>query len=133
MGLVAGQVFNVDGSKSGGEFAVNTNVLGIQSATNQEFQNNTLLQNRLQELNGALTTVATQASNFGSNLSIVENRQNFTNSSINTLTNGATGLTAADNNLEGANLLALQTQQQLSITSLSLANQANQAVLKLFG
>jgi flagellin len=112
---------------------INTNVLGIQQATDNEFQNNTDLQSRLQELSTALTTVATQASNFGSNLSIVENRQDFTNATINTLTNGANDLTAADTNLEGANLLALQTQQQLSITSLSLASQSQQAVLRLFG
>ena len=45
----------------------------------------------------------------------------------------ADGLTLADGNLEGANMLALQTRQQLSITALSLASQANQAVLRLFG
>ena len=45
----------------------------------------------------------------------------------------ADGLTLADTNLEGANMMALQTRQQLSITALSLASQANQAVLRLFG
>jgi flagellin-like hook-associated protein FlgL len=38
----------------------------------------------------------------------------------------------ADLNEEGANMLALQTRQQLSVTALSLASQANQAVLRLF-
>jgi flagellin len=112
---------------------VNSNALGISAATSSEFQNNTELQSRLQTLNTALNTVSSQASNFGANLSIVQNRQDFTNNMINTLTVGANALTAADTNLEGANLLALQTQQQLSITSLSLASQANQAVLRLFG
>jgi flagellin-like hook-associated protein FlgL len=112
---------------------VSSNTLSIGSATNAEFQDNNQLDTRLQSLHNALNTVASQASNFGANLSIVENRQDFTNSMINTLTTGATGLTAADTNLEGANMLALQTQQQLSITSLSLASQANQAVLRLFG
>ena len=52
---------------------------------------------------------------------------------INTLQSGADGLTLADANEEGANLLALQTRQQLSTTALSLASQASQAVLRLFG
>jgi flagellin-like hook-associated protein FlgL len=52
---------------------------------------------------------------------------------VNTLQVGADGLTLADTNLEGANMMALQTRQQLSITALSLASQANQAVLRLFG
>ena len=77
--------------------------------------------------------MASQASAFGNNLSIVQNRQDFTNNMVNTLQTGSDGLTLADTNLEGANMLALQTQQQLSIQSLSLASQANQAVLRLFG
>jgi flagellin-like hook-associated protein FlgL len=112
---------------------VNSSTLSITSATNTEFQNNTSLDARLQTLHTALTTVASQASAFGSNLSIVQNRQTFTNAMVNTLQTGADGLTLADTNLEGANMLALQTRQQLSVTALSLASQANQAVLRLFG
>ena len=112
---------------------INSSVLGITSATNLEFQSNTALDSRLQLLQSALATVAGQASDFGSNLSIVQNRQDFTKNMINTLQTGSDGLTLADTNLEGANMLALQTRQQLSITALSLASQANQSVLKLFG
>jgi hypothetical protein len=112
---------------------VNSATLGIGTATSTEFQSNTQLDTRLQALHTALTSVASQASAFGSNLSIVQNRQDFTNNMVNTLQVGADGLTLADTNLEGANMMALQTRQQLSITALSLASQANQAVLKLFG
>jgi flagellin len=112
---------------------VNSSTLGIASATNVEFQSNTSLDARLQALHTAITTVASQASAFGSNLSVVQNRQTFTNAMVNTLQTGADGLTLADGNLEGANMLALQTRQQLSIQALSLASQANQAVLRLFG
>jgi len=112
---------------------VNSSTLGIATATNTEFQSNTQLDARLRTLQTALSTVASQASAFGSNLSIVQNRQDFTNNMVNTLKTGADGLTLADTNLEGANMLALQTRQQLSITALSLASQANQSVLKLFG
>src|SRR5712671_3583890 len=112
---------------------VNSSTLSIGSATSTEFQSNSSLDTRLQTLHTALTTVASQASAFGSNLSIVQNRQDFTNNMVNTLQVGSDGLTLADTNLEGANMMALQTRQQLSITALSLASQANQAVLKLFG
>ena len=112
---------------------VNSSTLGIGAASNTEFQSNTQLDTRLLALQSALGQVASQASDFGSNLSIVQNRQDFTNNMINTLQTGADGLTLADTNLEGANMLALQTRQQLSITALSLASQANQSVLKLFG
>ena len=112
---------------------INSSTLSIGSATNTEFQTNSQLDTRLQGLQTALTTVASQASAFGSNLSIVQNRQTFTNAMVNTLQTGSDGLTLADGNLEGANMLALQTRQQLSIQALSLASQANQAVLRLFG
>jgi flagellin len=85
------------------------------------------------ELTAALTTLRSQAQAFGSNLSTVQIRQEFTKAMINTLQSGADGLTLADANEEGANLLALQTRQQLSTTALSLASQASQAVLRLFG
>jgi flagellin-like hook-associated protein FlgL len=112
---------------------ISSSTLGIATATNAEFENNTLVDARLQQLTGALGAVASQASDFGSHLSIVQNRQSFTNNMINTLQTGASGLTLADTNLEGANMLALQTRQQLSVTALSLASQAQQSVLKLFG
>ena len=84
------------------------------------------------EVSAALNTVRSQASTFGTNLSIVETRQNFTKNLVNTLEEGAGLLTLADTNEEGANMLALQTRQQLGSVSLSLASQADQAVLRLF-
>lgn len=112
---------------------VNSTTLGITTASDTEFQNNTLLDARLQALSVALGDVASQASDFGSHLSIVRNRHDFANNMINTLKVGADGLTLADTHEEGTNMLALQTRQQLSITALSLASQAQQSVLKLFG
>ena len=85
------------------------------------------------DLTAALTTLRSQAQAFGSNLSTVQIRQDFTKAMINTLQTGSDSLTLADSNEEGANLLALQTRQQLSTTALSLASQASQAVLRLFG
>jgi flagellin len=84
------------------------------------------------DLTAALTTLRSQAQQFGSSLSTVQIRQDFTKATINTLQTGADALTLADSNEEGANLLALQTRQQLSTTALSLASQASQAVLRLF-
>jgi flagellin-like hook-associated protein FlgL len=84
------------------------------------------------DLSVALTKLRSHAQALGSNLSTVQIRQEFTKAMINTLQTGADALTLADSNEEGANLLALQTRQQLSTTALSLASQASQAVLRLF-
>jgi flagellin len=106
--------------------------LGIGAADATEFSSNTALDARLDGLHDALTSLRSQASAFGSNLSIVQNRQDFTEAMINTLQTGADSLVLADSNEEAANLLALQTRQQLSSTALSLASQADQNVLRLF-
>lgn len=86
----------------------------------------------IDSLNTALTTLRNQASTFGTNLTIVENRQNFTKNLTSVLQTGADKLTNADTNEEGAKLLALQTRQSLASTALSLASQAEQNVLRLF-
>ncbi len=65
-------------------------------------------------------------------LNIINTRQDFTEGMINVLEDGAANLTLADMNKEGANMLMLQTRQQLGTTSLSMASQAAQSVLRLF-
>ena len=80
----------------------------------------------------AIETLRGYASTFGNNYSIVQTREEFTTNLINVLEEGADKLTLADMNEESANMLALQTRQQLAINSLSLASQAAQSVLRLF-
>ena len=80
----------------------------------------------------ALGSVRSFGSSLANNLSVIQTRQTFTEQTINTLQAGADDLTVADQNEEGANLLALQTRQTLGVTSLSLASQSQQAVLRLF-
>ena len=106
--------------------------LGISASANN-FQTDKDINDSLTELTNALSTLRTQSSTLGSNLSVVQTRQDFTKQTINTLKVGADNLVLADQNEEAANLLALQTRQQLSQTALSLANQADQGVLRLFG
>ena len=112
--------------------SINNASLGISTAVDADFDSDTKIDARLETLAGALGSLRSQSSSFGSNLSIVQNRQDFTNKMINTLETGAANLTLADTNEEAANLLALQTRQQLSSTALSMASQADQAVLRLF-
>ncbi|MGV8996835.1 MAG: flagellin [Parvibaculaceae bacterium] len=82
-------------------------------------------------LDSAKSTLRTQASTFGSNLAVVNNRQSYTQSTIDNLQGGAGDLTLADTNQEGANLLALQTRQSLATTALSLSNQAQSSILSI--
>jgi len=116
----------------GNPTAINNTSLGINLAVEADFDSDATLDSMLSDLKGSLDYLRSQASSFGSNLSVVQNRTDFTKNMINTLETGAANLTLADTNEEAANLLALQTRQQLSSTALSMASQADQAVLRLF-
>jgi flagellin-like hook-associated protein FlgL len=126
-------VFNENASSSltiqGVKF--NSLGLGLSPIIGNGFQDNHNVNTTLDGVQGALTTLRAQASAFGSNETTVEARQDFTKNLVSTLQTGSDNLVLADTNQEGANLLALQTRQQLSITSLSLASQADQAILKV--
>jgi len=119
---------------------INSANLGIGSAVDgtattagdYNIQNDADLAKAADGLTNVLTSLRSTASQLGSQLSVVETRQSFTKDMVNTLTSGADNLVLADTNEEGAKLLALQTRQQLSQTALSLSNQADQAVLRLF-
>jgi flagellin-like hook-associated protein FlgL len=93
---------------------------------------NALIDADIALLNTAKSTLQANATTLASNLSVITNRQDFTTGLVNVLVDGANKLTLADVNEEGANMLALQTRQALGTTSLSLAAQAAQSVLRLF-
>jgi flagellin-like hook-associated protein FlgL len=145
---------NVDSTIAGGATAAaNQAVVGIRSADitgtsgtaeNADGSGHTLsfvdadnyqanLTQMISDLEAFDTALVNNAKTLSSSLNIVTIRQDFTNSLVNTLEEGADKLTLADLNEEGANLLALQTSQQLGIQSLSLASSSNQAVLGLLG
>ena len=84
------------------------------------------------DLDTGRTTLRTESKDMSTDLSTVTIRQDFTDQMINTLSDGAANLTLADMNEEGANMLMLQTRQALGTTSLALASQAAQSVLRLF-
>lgn len=119
---------DVDGQK------LSADSLGLVEAGTAalDFQDDADLATAADALTTSLTTLQTLSSTLGSSLSVVQTRQDFSKSLIDTLKIGADNLVNADSNEEGANLLALQTRQQLSQTALSLSSQADQAVLRLF-
>ena len=130
--------FNPTGTSSLTIDGVNFDASGLGLSTVSgtvagSFQDNSALATAVTDINSAISTVQTQTETFGTNSGVIGTRQSFTTNMINTLQTGASNLVAADQNQESADLLTEQTQQQLEISALSIANQANQSVLKLFG
>jgi flagellin len=128
-------LFNENGSSSLNIAGVNLDSagLGLTTVAAGGFQNASTIKTTESAINAAINTVRAQTETFGTNSSTIQTRQAFETNMINTLQTGASNLVLADQNEESANLLTLQTQQQLEISALSIANQANQSVLKLFG
>ena len=115
------QVQGVDFSSSG---------IGL-TADSTGFQADSAINTVLTKLNTASSTLRAQSGTFGSNLTVVQNRQDFTKQLINILGTGSANLTNADLNEEAANSQALSTRQSMGISALSLANSAQQGVLQL--
>ncbi len=142
-----GSVLNVDGANilvtnfSGMSFSISALATGLESAGfgganslvwSTVSNSISLFDNVIDILDSAITTDRTNAATLGSNVSLLQTRLDFTTSYVNTLTGGSDKLVLADLNEEGANLVALQTRQQLATQALAFAGQSEQAVLQLF-
>ncbi len=103
--------------------------LGIATAN---FSSTGGIDSAISNIGAALSTLRTDAASLSANLSVIQTRQDFTQSMMNVLMEGSDKLTLADMNEEGANMLMLQTRQSLGTTALSLSAQAAQSVLRLF-
>ena len=125
--------FNADGTNSIGLSGFNgtSGALGLADAA-ASWANDTNINTAITNLDSAKDTLRTESKEMSNNLSVITVRQDFTEKTINTLEDGVANLTNADMNEEGANMLMLQTRQALGTTSLSLASQAAQSVLRLF-
>jgi flagellin-like hook-associated protein FlgL len=121
-----------------GSTAADFSISGMSDAgTGAGWVNNTTvststIQSAIDGIETAIASLRTEAKVMSNNLGIITAREEFTSQMINTLDDGAAKLTEADMNEEGANMLMLQTRQALGTTSLSLAGQAAQGVLRLF-
>lgn len=125
-------IFNEDRSSSLTIQGVDASTKGLDISRVTNWGSNTNIDASIEEVEDAINELRNMASEFGNNYSIVQNREDFTENLINVLEEGSDKLVLADMNEESANMLALQTRQQLGVNSLSLASQAAQAVLKLF-
>ena len=106
--------------------------LGLASlVSGTDFLDNASANATMAKLTTASSTLRAQASNLGSNLSVVQIRQDFSKNLINVLQTGSANLTLADTNEEAANSQALATRQSIAVSALALANQSQQSVLQL--
>jgi hypothetical protein len=127
-------VFNETGRSTLNITGVTFNDAGLGLSTlaqGTDFLDSNSANNVLSALNQASTTLRSEASALGSNLSIVQIRQDFSKNLINVLQTGASNLTLADTNEEAANSQALSTRQSIAVSALALANQSQASVLQL--
>jgi flagellin-like hook-associated protein FlgL len=126
--------FNETGTSTLKIQGVQFNAVGLsltKLTAGTDFLDNTSANTAIKSLDTASSTLRTEASALGSNLSIVQIRQDFSKNLINVLQTGSSNLTLADTNEEAANSQALSTRQSIAVSALSLANQSQQSVLQL--
>jgi flagellin len=126
--------FNETGKSTLSITGVNFNAAGLGLAnltSGVDFIDNAATNKVVTSLSSASTLLRSQASTLGSNLSIVQIRQDFSKNLINVLQTGSSNLTLADTNEEAANSQALSTRQSIAVSALALANQSQQSVLQL--
>jgi flagellin-like hook-associated protein FlgL len=126
--------FNETGKSTLSITGVTYNATGLGLSTlvsGTDFLDNNSANKVITALSSASTALRTEASALGSNLSIVQIRQDFSKNLINVLQTGSSNLTLADTNEEAANSQALSTRQSIAVSALSLSNQAQQSVLQL--
>jgi hypothetical protein len=127
--------FNENGSSKanikGVDFTSTGLGLNALASDGSDFLDGSSIGKVITSLDTSLGTLRLQASKFGSNLSVVQTRQDFSKSLINVLQTGSANLTLADTNEEAANSQALSTRQSIAVSALALANQSQQSVLQL--
>jgi flagellin len=126
--------FNETGKSTLNIKGVTYNAAGLGLAllnSGTDFLDNSSANATLTKISNASTTLRTEASSLGSNLSVVQIRQDFNKNLIDVLQTGSSNLTLADTNEEAANSQALSTRQSIAVSALALANQSQQSVLKL--
>ncbi|MBF0324320.1 flagellin [Magnetospirillum moscoviense] len=121
------------GFTAAGATVIATAVTGLTSGWSAISASVSLFDNIIEKMDSAVTTVRSNGKTLGTNVALLQTRLDFTKAYVNTLKEGADKLTLADLNEEGANLVSLQTRQQLGIQALSFAGQQDQGILRLFG
>jgi len=106
--------------------------LGLAPLTaGTDFLDNDSAKAVIAKISSTSDVLRSEASSLGSNLSIVQIRQDFSKNLIIVLQTGSANLTLADSNEEAANSQALSTRQSIAVSALALSNQSQQSVLKL--
>jgi flagellin len=97
--------------------------------TNASAADLTAYTNRVEAMSAKVTTAA---ANLGSVKSRIDMQQDFVKNLMDAVDRGVGALVDADMSEESTRLQALQTQQQLGIQALSIANSNSQSILSLF-
>ena len=125
--------FSEDGSSSLTVSGISSDASGLSVTTAAvNWTTDANIDLAINDLDSALSTLRSTASNLGSNAAVLSLRLDFTKNLINSLSEGSSKLVNADLNEESANLLTLQTRQQLGTIGLSIAQQSEQSILRLF-
>ncbi|MGO4512836.1 flagellin, partial [Bradyrhizobium sp. 2TAF36] len=115
--------------KVSGPASVNTiNISALTDSTADQ----TTLDGYITQLTTAINSVSSAAADLGAVKNRISTNTEFVKTLMDSVDRGVGQLVDADMNAESTRLQALQTQQQLGVQALSIANQNSQSILSLF-
>jgi len=137
--LDSGSAGNVLFGMSGGSVETSTGILGTSNGATgsvyaMDITNFSLgqIQSALTNVESALKAMTSAGAQLGSISKRIELQENFVSALSDSIDSGVGRLVDANMEEESSRLSALQTQQQLAIQSLSIANSSSQNILSLF-
>lgn len=92
----------------------------------------TVLDNFIKDVDSAISSMTSAGASLGAVSARVDIQTTFVSSLMDSIDKGVGSLVDADMTAESSRLQALQTQQQLGVQSLSIANSSSQNILSLF-
>ncbi|MHB0769437.1 flagellin N-terminal helical domain-containing protein [Bradyrhizobium sp. 5.13L] len=102
------------------------------SALTDSAADQTTLDGYIAKVTAAINSVASAAADLGAVKNRISTNSEFVKTLMDSVDRGVGQLVDADMNAESTRLQALQTQQQLGVQALSIANQNSQSILSLF-
>ncbi|MGL4196276.1 MAG: flagellin [Allorhizobium sp.] len=134
LGTIASAWTDIDFDPTTGTIDAATTPVGAHSVYTMDIEayGNADMADALTLVDAALAAMTSAAAELGSISMRIELQEDFTNKLADSLDSGIGRLVDADMNEESTRLKALQTQQQLAVQSLSIANSSSEVILSLF-
>lgn len=131
-GVTGGKLDTISVDLKAGGALTSAVVKTVTDLTGADIEDLTKVDATLAVVDKAIASLTTLGSTFGAATTRIDTQKGFISSLTDAIDRGVGSLVDADMNEESTRLKAMQTQQQLAVQSLSIANSSTDSILSLF-